>query len=165
MIKNAKKKLYKKDWQWFSKSINWFLLEIFMIKELWILIDPKVHLATNNQDGSFKCYIPLMTISIQKTIMITWFFPQILIIKESCNWPGWETKLALHNQKGSPHAIFPWWLFPCKKSKRLLNLFQIYWWSKNPEIWLGKKQIWHHPTKSGNLRCYLPLMIMSTLDI
>ena len=28
-------------------------------------------------------------------------------------------------------GTFPWWFSPCKKSKRLLDSFQRYWWSNN----------------------------------
>ena len=31
------------------------------------------------------------------------------------------------------------WLSACKKSKRLADSFQRYWWSNNPTIWLDKR--------------------------
>ena len=58
---------------------------------------------TQPKSSSLRCYLPLMTISMQKL--------------------------------GS------------------LDSFHRYWRSKNPAIWLDKRQNWPHPTKIGSLRC------------
>ena len=52
-----------------------------------------------SESGSFRCYIPMMTHSTQKTLKITWFFPQIFTIKKSYNMAGWKTKMVTTNQK------------------------------------------------------------------
>ena len=40
--------------------------------------------------------------------------------------------------------------------------YQRSFWSKNPGIWLEQTHTWSHPTKTGSLRCYLPLLIISS---
>ena len=44
-----------------------------------------------------RCYLPLMTNSIQKDI--TRLFVEILMIKKSCIWIGREAQLATSKQK------------------------------------------------------------------
>ena len=58
-------------------------------------------------------------------------------------------------------ATFPWWLTPWKKIEISIDLFQRYWWSRNPAIWSEQRHTWPHLTKNGSLRCYLPLIIIS----
>ena len=58
-------------------------------------------------------------------------------------------------------ANLSWSISPCKKSKILTESFHIYWGSKNPAIWLDKRDSWPHPTKIGSVRCYIPSMITS----
>ena len=62
------------------------------------------------------------------------------------------------------NASFAWWLSPCKKSSGVLDFFQKYWWSENPEIWLDERYNWPHPTKSGSHRCYLSLHAKNLRD-
>ena len=64
-----------------------------------------------------------------------------------------------------PDATLACWLPPYKKTKRLLDFFQRYQWSKNPPIWLEKRHNWAYPTKRGSLRCYLSFMIVSIQKI
>ena len=40
-----------------------------------------------------------------------------------------------------------------------ISFFQWNWLSNNPQIWLDERHTWLHQTKSGSLRCYLPLKI------
>ena len=83
------------------------------------------------------------------------------MIKESFNLTGWKAQLATPNQEAVSQATFPWWLSPCKKSKRSIGFFQRYRWSNHSAIWLDKRPNWLYPTKKGNLRWYSPLMTES----
>ena len=56
---------------------------------------------------------------------------------------------------------FCWRLSPYKKSRVLIDSLQRYWWPKNPGIRLNKRHNWQHPTKTGSLRSFLPLMAIS----
>ena len=58
-------------------------------------------------------------------------------------------------------ATFPWWLNICKKTNILLDSFPRYWRSKNSKILLDQRHVWSHPTQSGSLRCYIPLITIS----
>ena len=80
------------------------------------------------------------------------------MIKESFNLTGWKAQLATPNQEAVSQATFPWWLSPCKKSKRSIGFFQRYRWSNNSAIWLDKRPNWPYLTKKDNLRWYSPLM-------
>ena len=77
-----------------------------------------------------KCYFHYLHLKIHTKI--TWFFPQILMIKESCNLIDWK----IQPSHPSKRDTFPWWSSSCKKSNRLVDSLQRYWWSKNPAIWL-----------------------------
>ena len=59
------------------------------------------------------------------------------------------------------HATFPSWISPWKSSKISTDSFHRYCWSKNPGICLDKRHTWPNPTKTGSLRCYVPLMTNS----
>ena len=59
------------------------------------------------------------------------------------------------------HATFPSWISPWKSSKISTDSFHRYCWSKNPAICLDKRHTWPNPTKTGSLRCYVPLMTNS----
>ena len=41
-------------------------------------------------------------------------------------------------------ATFPWWIYPCKKSKKLIHSFQRYWSSTILAIWLDKRILTHN---------------------
>ena len=90
----------------------------------------------------------------------------------------WSRGTTSHNQ---PKVVlwndtFLWWLSQCKNLRYLfffseisinyretnifIDSFQRYWWSKNPAIWLAERYKKPHPTKSGTLRCYFPLVII-----
>ena len=43
-------------------------------------------------------------------------------------------------------AIFPSWLYPCKKLKISIVYFQFYCWSNNPSIWLDERNNRPHST-------------------
>ena len=49
-----------------------------------------------------------------------------------------------------------------QKTKRLLDFFQRYWWSKNLVICLAQRHNWPHPIDSGSLKFCLSFMIVST---
>ena len=67
-------------------------------KKSWNLIEPVANMTKHNQNWQFRCYLPLMIISMQKFKDIDWFFPVTLVINESCNLIGRETQLATPNQ-------------------------------------------------------------------
>ena len=80
------------------------------------------------------------------------------MIKELYNMIEQETNLLTPNKKLESRILLSLdKLSPCRKSKKSFDSFQRYCWSKNPVIWLNKRYTWPHPTKSGSLRCYLPL--------
>ena len=131
-----------------------------------------------------KCYFHYLHLKIHTKI--TWFFPQILMIKESCNLIDWK----IQPSHPSKRDTFPWWSSSCKKSNRLVDSLQRYWWSKNPAIWLkmtnsmqkiristdsfqrywwsknptillDKRHNWPHAPKRSRPGCYLPLLTIS----
>ena len=48
-----------------------------------------------------------------------------------------------------------------QKSKLSTDFFHRYWWSKNPATWLDRRYNSPHLTKSGSLRSYFHLMVIS----
>ena len=71
----------------------------------------------------------------------------------ACGWLTWTKVLA-------SDATLPWWLSPDKRSKISIDSSQKYSLSKNPTIWLYERHTWLHPTKSGGLEYYFPLMTL-----
>ena len=63
-----------------------------------IWLDEKQTYPHPTKRSSFRCYLDLMTISMQKVKVIDWFLPVILMIKLSCILIGQETQLATLNQ-------------------------------------------------------------------
>ena len=86
----------KKDKMKMVKGICWFLPEILMIKEYWNTIRPGAHLATPTR-VSFRCYFPLIIISMQKIKHIYWFFPVILRIKGTLQ-SDWRRNITGYTQ-------------------------------------------------------------------
>ena len=57
------------------------------------------------------------------------------------------------------HGTFPWWSSSCKKSNRLVDSLQIYWWSESCSLIEWEAQL--ATPKIVSLRCCLPLMTNS----
>ena len=80
---------------------------------------------------------------------ITWFFPQILMIKEPCNLIGSKAQTTSHTQPRGPITCYLHLMTISiyKKSMRMSDSSQRYWWPKNHTIWLDKRHNWPHPPK------------------
>ena len=63
------------------------------------------------------------------------FLPETLVIKESCNLIGWDTQLAISTQSGSLWCYLLLMINFMQKTKRFMDFFLRYWWSRNPGIW------------------------------
>ena len=83
-----------------------------------------------------------------------WLIPPWDIDDQRILQSDWMRDTAAHTQLSLKCYLF-WWLSPPKKSKRLIDYFPRYWWSKNNAIWLDKRHNCQHPTKSVSLMCYL----------
>ena len=57
------------------------------------------------------------------------------------------------------------WKATLQKTRISLESFERYWWSKNSAIWLEKRYNCPNSTTNFNLRCCLPLMIVSMQKI
>ena len=89
------------------KGTNWFFPVLLLIKEYFNLTGWDTIGHTQPKNGSLRCYLSLMTISMQMKTEVTWFYPQIFMIKESCNLIGWEAYLATSNQSSSLPCCLP----------------------------------------------------------
>ena len=134
---------------------------MLLIKESCNLIGR--YLAAPSQKYTPRHYLPLMTTYMQK---ISWFLPEILLIKGSCNLIGGETQKATPNQTWGSQMLpsFEKDAISIQKSKKSINNFYRFWWSKSPAIWFDSRQNWPKPTKGRTLICSLFLMSTISLD-
>ena len=107
--------------------------------------------------GSLRCYPPLISISMQKKNKTRY---QLILSRNTddkrilqSNW----TRDTTGNTQ--PTVVVSHDYLHVKMSKISIGSFQIFWWSKNSATWLDNSDNWPHPTKTGNLRHYIPLII------
>ena len=100
----------QKNW-----DINWFLLEILIIKEFCNLVGPEAHLATPNQKKQSQVLVSLWWLSSCKTLRyqltLSWDIKDQRILQSD-----WMRGTSDHTQsKAVVSDAFALWLTPCKK--------------------------------------------------
>ena len=120
----------KKTW------FTWFFPNILMIKDSNNLTGWEAQLATADLNWQSKMLSSLddyILVKKRRTLTLSRHIDDHRILQSD-----WMKKTTDHTQPKvvALDATLPQWLSSGKKSKIDIDSFQIYWWSKNPAIWL-----------------------------
>ena len=125
----------------------------------WSMIGWQAQLPTLNQNGTPKYILSLMVIPHLKNLLHQLVASRDQGILKSDRMIGANPNTQPKEVVSDPS--FCWRLSPYKKSRVLIDSLLRCWWPKNPGIRLDKRHNWQHPTKTGSLRSFLPLMVIS----